>query len=115
MSDDPPSSNDRTRERLWLWRAVGASVLASVLFILFVQPILPWVTEPVIAVLSFVYSGYLDIAYANAVVNGERLTLLSIQVIFNLVPAVLCIYSTSLVFRRPRSVLENRSIEDLRV
>jgi hypothetical protein len=70
---------------------VVASVIASILFGLFFQPIISGISGAVIVTISSFYQGYIDGAYAQAVLSADKEMMFTVFLLVTSAPVAILI------------------------
>jgi hypothetical protein len=95
-------------DRRTFWVSVGASIMASILFGLFVQPIVNWVSNVIVAGIGVFYKGYIDNLYYDAAQSPTDFLILMIFTSIFALPLVL--YAIlSLTFMMERMTDQSRT------
>jgi hypothetical protein len=64
-AEDPPSRTDRRT----LWLSVAGSIIASIIFAIFFQPVTTFVSDITVTTIGVFYRGYVDSLYREATIN----------------------------------------------
>jgi cytochrome bd-type quinol oxidase subunit 2 len=86
-------------DRRTIWLSIIASVVASILFGIFLQPITTGISNVIVSIIGVFYGGYIDLIYDNAAENPIDYVVLLTFFMIMVLPLIILFYLVMLTYR----------------